>query len=49
VTLGERARLAAHAVALGGADVGPGAVIGSYAVVAGRVPARAVVEARSEP
>jgi len=48
-TLGERARLAAHAVALRGADVGPGAVIGSYAVVVGRVPARAVIEARSEP
>jgi len=48
VRLGDRARLAAHAVALGGADVGPGAVIGSYAVVAGRVPARAVVDGSTE-
>ncbi len=35
-----RARLAAHAVALDGARVGAGAVIGSYAVVDGPVAPR---------
>ena len=39
----ERARLAAHAVALSGARVGRGAVVGSYAVVDGAVAAGAVV------
>jgi carbonic anhydrase/acetyltransferase-like protein (isoleucine patch superfamily) len=42
-TLEDRARLAAHAVALTGARVGRGAVIGSYAVVEGRVAPGAVV------
>jgi acetyltransferase-like isoleucine patch superfamily enzyme len=43
--LGDRARLAAHAVALAGAEVGAGAVVASYAVVEGRVSPRTVVEA----
>ena len=41
--LEDRSRLAAHAVALSGARVGTGAVIGSYAVVDGRVAPRAVL------
>jgi carbonic anhydrase/acetyltransferase-like protein (isoleucine patch superfamily) len=46
--LEDRARLAAHAVALAGARVGAGAVIGSYAVVEGAVAPGAVVQ-RNEP
>jgi carbonic anhydrase/acetyltransferase-like protein (isoleucine patch superfamily) len=41
--LDDRARLAAHAVALDGAHVGRGAVVGSYAVVDGRVAAGAAL------
>ncbi len=41
--LHDRARLAAHAVALTGARIGRGAVVGSYAVVDGEVPQGAVV------
>jgi len=40
--LGDRARLAAHAVALTGAQVGAGAVVGSYTVVDGPVAPRTV-------
>ena len=47
--LGDRARLAAHAVALGGARVGAGAVIGSYAVVEGEVAPGAVVAQTRAP
>ena len=41
--LEDRARLAAHAVALSGARVGSGAVVGSYAVVDGPVAPGAVL------
>jgi carbonic anhydrase/acetyltransferase-like protein (isoleucine patch superfamily) len=41
--LDDRARLAAHAVALTGARVGAGAVVGSYAIVDAAVAPRAVV------
>jgi acetyltransferase-like isoleucine patch superfamily enzyme len=42
--LEDRARLAAHAVALAGARVGAGAVVGSYVVVDGAVAPRTVVQ-----
>jgi carbonic anhydrase/acetyltransferase-like protein (isoleucine patch superfamily) len=41
--LEDRARLAAHAVALSGARIGRAAVVGSYTVVDGAVPPGAVV------
>jgi carbonic anhydrase/acetyltransferase-like protein (isoleucine patch superfamily) len=41
--LEDRARLSAHAAALSGARVGRGAVIGSYAVVDGAIPAGTTV------
>lgn len=37
VTIGDRARVGAHAVVLAGATVGAGAVVGAYAVVAGEI------------
>lgn len=40
--LGDRARLAAHAVALAGARVGPGAVVASYVVIEGALAAGVV-------
>ena len=39
-----RSRLAAHAVALSGAHVGAGAVVGSYSVIDGAVPPGATVQ-----
>jgi carbonic anhydrase/acetyltransferase-like protein (isoleucine patch superfamily) len=45
--LADRARLAAHAVALAGAHVGAGAVVGSYAVVDGAIAPGAVVQRNS--
>ena len=47
-TLEDRARLAAHGVALAGARVGAGAVVGSYATVVGAVAPRAVVWPRRQ-
>jgi carbonic anhydrase/acetyltransferase-like protein (isoleucine patch superfamily) len=47
--LDDRARLAAHAVALAGARIGTGALIGSYAVVDGAVAPRTVVPAQETP
>jgi UDP-3-O-[3-hydroxymyristoyl] glucosamine N-acyltransferase len=46
--LEDRARLAAHAVALAGARLGAGAVAGSYAVVDRPVPPGAVVRATAQ-
>ena len=45
--LADRARLAAHAVALSGARVGAGAVVASYAVVEHEVARGAVVRAHT--
>jgi acetyltransferase-like isoleucine patch superfamily enzyme len=47
--LEDRARLAAHAVALAGARVGAGAVVASYVVVDGAVAARTVARPPAEP
>ena len=47
--LEDRARLAAHAVALGGARIGAGAVVPSYAVIEGAVPPRTVARPPAPP
>ena len=47
--LEDRARLAAHAVALHGARVGAGAVVGGYVIVAGPVPAGTVLRQTRAP
>lgn len=47
--LEDRARLAAHAVALGGARIGAGAVVPSYAVIEGAVPPGTVARPPAPP
>ena len=47
--LGDRARLAAHAVALAGARIGAGAVVPSYAVIDGPVAPRTVAPGLTPP